>query len=389
MNSISNTLLINFAYNKFYDFLVKYPSPMNINYLWNFGIMSGVYLVIQIITGLFLTMFYTPHVDFAFDSVEYIMRDISYGWLIRYLHSNGASFFFLIVYMHLLRGLYYGSYSQARILVWISGIIIYILMIGTAFLGYVLPWGQMSFWAVTVITNIVTVLPIIGNHLVVWIWGGYSINNATLNRFFSLHYLLPFILTIIALYHIYVLHKPGSSNPLGIRTHTSDKIPFYPFFIIKDLFSVAFVIIIYSIFVFFFPEALSHSDNYIKANPLVTPPHIVPEWYFLPLYGILRSILDKTYGILITFASIVCLLIIPFVEKPMIKGRVFKPLHRITFWIFTFNFIYLGFIGSQESTDTYIALGLICAHIHLLYFFLVLPLISFFEQAYTYAESIL
>lgn len=289
----------------------------------------------------------------------------------------------------MLRGLYYGSYSQARILVWFSGIIIYILMIGTAFLGYVLPWGQMSFWAVTVITNIVTVLPIIGKHLVVWIWGGYSINNATLNRFFSLHYLLPFIIAVIAVYHIYILHKPGSTNPLGIRTQKMDKIPFYPFFIVKDIFSLALFLIPYCIFVFFFPEELGHSDNYIKANPLVTPPHIVPEWYFLPLYGILRSILDKTYGIIVTFMSIACLFIIPFIEKASIRTKIYRPIHRILFWIFAVNFIYLGFLGSQEATDTYITQGLFCAHIHLIYFFFFLPFLSFFERAYIYVESII
>lgn len=389
MKGINNVLLVNFIYHKFYSYLVKYPTPMNISYLWNFGAMSGLYLIIQIITGLFLTMFYTPHIDDAFNSVEHIMRDISYGWLIRYLHSNGASFFFLVVYVHILRGLYYGSYTQARILVWISGIIIYILMMGAAFLGYVLPWGQMSFWAATVITNFVTVFPMIGKHLLVWIWGGFSINNATLNRFYSLHYLLPFIIAILAAYHIYMLHKPGSTNPLGVKTQTLDKIPFYPYFIVKDIFGFMIILIPYTTFVFFYPELLSHSDNYVKANPLVTPPHIVPEWYFLPLYGILRSILDKTYGIVIMFVSILALMIIPFIEKPCIKGRTFKPMNRIFFWIFTFNFLFLGFLGSQSPEYPFIELGLICAHIHLLYFFFFLPLTTFFERAYLYADVII
>ena len=223
MYKISNVLFLNFVYSKFYSYLVKYPSPMNLNYMWNFGSIAGLFLIIQIVTGLFLTMFYTPHIDYAFNSVEHIMRDISYGWLIRYLHSNGASFFFLIVYAHILKGLYYGSYTQSRILVWFTGIIIYILMMGAAFLGYVLPWGQMSFWAATVITNFVTVIPLVGKHIVYWVWGGFAINNATLNRFFSLHYLLPFVIAVLSAYHLYILHKPTASNPLGVKTEKIDK----------------------------------------------------------------------------------------------------------------------------------------------------------------------
>lgn len=382
MYKTSNLLFLNFVYSKFYSYLVKYPSPMNLNYLWNFGSMAGIFLVIQIVTGLFLTMFYTPHIDYAFNSVEHIMRDISYGWLIRYLHSNGASFFFFIVYVHILKGMYYGSYSNSRLLVWFTGIIIYILMMGAAFLGYVLPWGQMSFWAATVITNFVTVIPLVGKHIVYWVWGGFAINNATLNRFFSLHYLLPFVIAVLSAYHLYMLHKPGSSNPLGFRTHRLDKIPFYPYFIVKDIFGIILIFIPYSLFVFFYPELLSHSDNYIKANPLVTPPHIVPEWYFLPLYGILRSILDKTYGIIIMFVSLLCLLFLPYLEKSFIRGKMFKPFNRILFWMFTFNFIFLGFLGSQTPTYPYIELGLICAHLHLLYFFFAIPMSVLFERGF-------
>jgi ubiquinol-cytochrome c reductase cytochrome b subunit len=382
MYKISNLLFLNIGYSKFYSFLVRYPSPMNISYLWNFGAMSGLFLVIQIVTGLFLTMFYTPHIDYAFNSVEHIMRDISYGWLVRYLHSNGASFFFLVVYIHMLRGLYYGSYSQARILVWTSGVIIYILMMGAAFLGYVLPWGQMSFWAATVITNFVTVIPVLGKYIVYWVWGGFAINNSTLNRFYSLHYLLPFVIAVISLYHIYVLHKPHSGNPLGVYTQKTDMIPFYPYFIVKDLFSFSIVLFFLSGFVFFFPELLSHSDNYIKANPLVTPPHIVPEWYFLPLYGILRSILDKTYGIVVMFGSLVCLFLLPFLEKSYIRGKMFKPVNRIMFWMFAFNFMFLGFLGSQSPTYPFIELGLICAHFHLLYIFFFIPMSILFERGF-------
>jgi ubiquinol-cytochrome c reductase cytochrome b subunit len=379
---MSNVLFLNFVYSKFYSYLVKYPSPMNLNYMWNFGSIAGLFLIIQIVTGLFLTMFYTPHIDYAFNSVEHIMRDISYGWLIRYLHSNGASFFFLIVYAHILKGLYYGSYTQSRILVWFTGIIIYILMMGAAFLGYVLPWGQMSFWAATVITNFVTVIPLVGKHIVYWVWGGFAINNATLNRFFSLHYLLPFVIAVLSAYHLYILHKPTASNPLGVKTDKIDKIAFYPYFIVKDLFGYVLIFIPFCVFVFFYPEILSHSDNYIKANPLVTPPHIVPEWYFLPLYGILRSILDKTYGIIIMFISLFCLFFLPFLEKSFIKSKMFKPFNRIFFWFFTFNFIFLGFLGSQTPDYPFIELGLICAHLHLLYFFFFIPMSVLFERGF-------
>lgn len=382
MYKMSNVLFLNFVYSKFYSYLVKYPSPMNLNYMWNFGSIAGLFLIIQIVTGLFLTMFYTPHIDYAFNSVEHIMRDISYGWLIRYLHSNGASFFFLIVYAHILKGLYYGSYTQSRILVWFTGIIIYILMMGAAFLGYVLPWGQMSFWAATVITNFVTVIPLVGKQIVYWVWGGYAINNATLNRFFSLHYLLPFVIAVLSAYHLYILHKPTASNPLGVKTDKIDKIPFYPYFIVKDLFGYVLIFIPFSAFVFFYPEMLSHSDNYIKANPLVTPPHIVPEWYFLPLYGILRSILDKTYGIIIMFISLFCLFFLPFLEKSFIRSKMFKPFNRIFFWLFTFNFIFLGFLGSQTPDYPFIELGLICAHLHLLYFFFFIPMSVLFEKGF-------
>jgi ubiquinol-cytochrome c reductase cytochrome b subunit len=346
--------------------------------------MSAIFLVIQIISGLFLTFFFTPHVELAFFSVEHIMRDVNYGWLIRYVHANGASFFFFLVYIHILKGIYYGSYYFPRTLVWFTGCIIYILMMGTAFLGYVLPWGQMSYWAATVITNFVTVIPVVGKDIVYWIWGGYSINNATLNRFFSLHYLLPFVIALLSVYHIYQLHKSGSSNELGIRSHYLNKISFYPYFLVKDFFGLFIILFLFSIFVFFFPEAFNHSDNYIKANPLVTPAHIVPEWYFLPLYGILRSILNKTYGIIIMFVSLLVLFTLPFIDKSLIKNKTFKPFNRSLFWFFSFNFLFLGYLGSQSPVFPYIELGVICSHFHLLYFFLLIPLSVFFEFSFFY-----
>jgi quinol-cytochrome oxidoreductase complex cytochrome b subunit len=382
MKYLNNILFVNFVSKALYSYLIKYPTPMNINYLWNFGFMSAIFLVIQIISGLFLTFFFTPHVDLAFFSVEHIMRDVNYGWLIRYIHANGASFFFFLVYVHILKGIYYGSYYFPRTLVWFTGCIIYILMMGTAFLGYVLPWGQMSYWAATVITNFVTVIPVVGKDIVYWIWGGYSINNATLNRFFSLHYLLPFVIAVLSAYHIYQLHKSGSSNELGIRSHYLNKISFYPYFLVKDFFGLFVVLFFFSIFVFFFPEAFNHSDNYIKANPLVTPAHIVPEWYFLPLYGILRSILNKTYGIIIMFVSLLVLFLLPFIDKSLIKNKTFKPFNRTLFWFFAFNFLFLGYLGSQSPVYPYIELGLICSHFHLLYFFLLIPLSVFFEASF-------
>jgi len=341
--------------------------------------MAGIFLVIQIISGFFLTLFYVPHIDCAFVSIEHIMRDVNYGWFIRYIHSNGASFFFFVIYIHILKGLYYGSYQYPRQLVWFSGVIIYILMMGTAFLGYVLPWGQMSYWAATVITNMLTVIPFVGKEIVYWVWGGYAINNATLARFFSLHYLLPFIIALIAIYHLFQLHKMGSGNELGTKTNYLNKISFLPYFLIKDIFGICILLIAYFIFLFFLPEVLGHSDNYIMANPLVTPSHIVPEWYFLPFYGILRSILDKTSGIVIMFVSMIVLFFLPMLDKTLIRSKSFKVIHRFLFWFFVLNFIFLGYLGSQAPISPYIELGVISSHIHLLYFVLFLPIISLFD----------
>jgi quinol-cytochrome oxidoreductase complex cytochrome b subunit len=381
-NKLSNILFADFAVRKFYSYLIYYPSPMNLNYFWNFGFMSGIFLIIQFVSGIFLSMFYTPEVDHAFASVQHIMRDINYGWLIRYMHSNGASFFFIMIYIHILKGIYYGSYQKPRMLVWFTGVIIYILMMGTAFLGYVLPWGQMSYWAATVITNFLTVIPYFGKDIVYWVWGGYSINNSTLNRFFSLHYLLPFIIAVLSLYHIFQLHKAGSSNPLGIRSSKLDKVNFYPFFLVKDLFGIFISLVFYAIFVFFFPESLGHSDNYINANPLVTPAHIVPEWYFLPMYGILRSISSKTYGIILMFLSLIILFFLPFLDREIIKNKNYKPFNRIIFWVFVFNFLFLGYLGGQLPVTPYIELGLICSHIHLLYFLFFLATSSINSNLY-------
>lgn len=378
-NKFNNYLFLDFIGEKMYSYLVKYPTPINLNYLWNFGPLAGLFLVVQILSGFFLTMFYVPHIDYAFNSIEHIMRDVNNGWLVRYIHSNGASFFFAVIYIHILKGLYYGSYQYPRHLVWFSGVLIYILMMGTAFLGYVLPRGQMSYWAATVITNMLTVIPVVGKEIVYWVWGGYAINNATLARIFSLHYLLPFVIALIAVYHLVQLHKMGSGNELGVKSLVWNKIAFLPYFLIKDIFGISLLFIIYLSFLFFLPEELGHSDNYIMANPLVTPSHIVPEWYFSPFYGILRSILDKTYGIIIMFVSMVVLFLLPLLDKDLIRTKSFKVINRIFFWIFVMNFIFLGYLGSQAPVSPYIELGVISAHFHLLYFFLFLPVCTLFD----------
>lgn len=327
---------ISLLYSFFSKALVEYPTPNNLSYMWNFGSLAGIMLAVQIVSGLFLSMHYTGHVDFAFYSVDHIMKDVPAGWFIRYMHSNGASMFFLVVYLHIFRGLYYGSYKSPRSFAWIIGVIIFILMMGTAFLGYVLPWGQMSFWAATVITNFVTVIPFAGKDIVEWLWGGFSIDNATLNRFYSLHYLLPFVILALVIIHLIYLHLHGSSNPLGLISFRNEKSPFYPYYYTKDLFGFIYFLLIFCFFLFFFPDVLGHSDNYVEANPIVTPSHIVPEWYFLPFYAILRSIPNKTLGIIAMFLSLVVLMLLPYLDRSFIKGGSFRPLHKKVFWVFYF-----------------------------------------------------
>ena len=297
------------------SFLIDYPAPPNISYLWNFGVLAAFCLGIQIVTGIFLAMFYVPSVESAFSSVQYIMRDVNYGWLIRYIHANGASFFFICVYVHIFRSLYYNSYITPRELLWNLGVVILIVMILTAFLGYVLPWGQMSFWAATVITSLFSAIPIVGEYVVIWLWGGFSVDNATLNRFFSLHYLLPFVIALLSLVHVAVLHESGSSNPLNIALSVSNKIPFHPYFVFKDLLGVLFFLIVFCYFVFFKPDSIIDPINNVPANPLVTPTHIVPEWYFLPFYAILRSIPNKLGGVITLALALIVLFFITLYYK--------------------------------------------------------------------------
>ena len=373
------------------NYVVEYPAPSNINYLWSFGSLAGLCLVIQIMTGIGLAMHYTPHVNYAFLSVEHIMRDVNYGWLMRYIHANGASMFFIVVYIHIFRGLYFCSYNRPREIVWMSGVNIMLLMMATAFMGYVLPWGQMSFWGATVITNLFSAIPVIGGDLVKWLWGGFSVDNATLNRFFSLHYLLPFIIAAVATVHLVVLHEHGSNNPLGINS-TIDKISFYPYFHVKDLLGFIVFFIFFAYFVYYDPNVLGHPDNYIPANPMVTPPHIVPEWYFLPFYAILRSIPDKLGGVIAMFASIVCLLVLPLISRlgfaPFnIRSSAFKPFYKFLFWFIFIDSLILGWIGSQSVEPPYILIGQIATIFYFLYFLAILPGLALLENWVIYHNS--
>ena len=385
--------------------LVDYPTPKNLSYWWNFGSLAGITLVIMIATGVFLAMHYTPHVDYAFDSVERIMRDVNYGWLIRYLHMNGASMFFLVVYIHMFRGLYYGSYKAPREILWIIGVLILFAMMATAFVGYVLPWGQMSFWAATVITNLFSAIPLIGESIVTWLWGGFSVDNPTLNRFFALHYLLPFVIFGLVFVHLWALHAHKSNNPLGIDTKgPQDTIPFHPYYTIKDAFGLGAFMIFYLGFVFFAPDFFGEAINYEPANPLVTPPHIVPEWYFLPYYAILRSIdfdiwfvSAKLIGVIAMFASIAVLFFLPWLDRSPVRSARFRPIYKQFFWIFFLVCILLGVVGKNPPNDPvfggvewfqYIHLGKITTAYYFLHFLVIVPLIGWLERPRPRPDSI-
>jgi len=361
--------------------LVDHPTPRNLNYWWNFGSLAGITLVIMIVSGLLLSMHYVAHVDLAFDSVEHIMRDVNYGWLLRYIHSVGASMFFLIVYIHISRGLYYGSYKSPREVLWWLGIIIFFLMIITAFLGYTLPWGQMSFWGATVITNLFSAIPLIGDNIVTWLWGGFSIDNPTLNRFYSLHFLIPFIIVGVVFLHIVALHKFGSNNPTGIDlTLKQEKIPFHPYYTAKDFFGYGVFFIIFGIFVFFLPNLLGHPENYIPADPFVTPEHIIPEWYFLPFYAILRAIPFKLLGVLAMLGSILILFVLPWLDTCKVRSCRFRPIYKQFYWIFIFNFIVLGWVGSKVPEGHYLIISRICTAYYFTHFLIILPILGMFEK---------
>ncbi|MFN0264466.1 cytochrome bc complex cytochrome b subunit [Tepidamorphus sp. 3E244] len=360
--------------------LTDFPTPKNLNYFWTFGGIAAICLVIQLISGIVLAMHYTPHVDMAFESVEHIMRDVNYGWFIRYLHANGASFFFIAVYIHIFRGLYYGSYKAPREVLWMLGVLILLAMMATAFMGYVLPWGQMSFWGATVITNLFSAIPIVGGAIVEWLWGGFAVGNPTLNRFFSLHYLLPFVIFGLVILHVWALHIPGNNNPTGVDVKSArDTVPFHPYYTVKDLFAIIVFMIFFMGFVFYAPNMLGHPDNYIPANPLVTPAHIVPEWYFLPFYAILRAVPDKLGGVLAMFAAIAVLFILPWLDTSRVRSATFRPLYRQFFWILLIVCIGLGYLGGKPAEGIYVVLSRILTIYYFVHFLVILPLLGFIE----------
>jgi len=383
--------------------LVDYPTPKNLNYWWNFGSLAGIVLVIMIATGVFLAMQYTPHVDHAFESVERIMRDVNYGWLMRYLHMNGASMFFIVVFIHMFRGLYYGSYKSPREVLWILGVFILLAMMATAFMGYVLPWGQMSFWGATVITNLFSAIPFVGESIVTWLWGGFSVDNATLNRFFALHYLLPFIIFALVFLHLVALHTSKSNNPLGIDVKSpQDTIPFTPYYTVKDMFGLGVFMIVYLGFVFFSPNFFGEPDNYIKANPMVTPAHIVPEWYFLPFYAILRAItfdigipftgiviLDaKLLGVIAMFGSIIVLLFLPWLDRSPVRSARFRPVYKQFFWIFLIDCLILGYVGANPPEGYFVILGQLATAYYFAHFLIIMPLLGWLERPRALPSSI-
>tara|TARA_B100000900_G_scaffold161522_2_gene137127 strand:+ start:1601 stop:2860 length:1260 start_codon:yes stop_codon:yes gene_type:complete len=362
--------------------LTDYPTPKNLNYWWTFGGILTFCLITQIVTGLTLAMHYIAHADMAFESVEHIMRDVNYGWLIRYIHSNGASMFFLAVYIHIFRSLFYGSYKAPREIIWILGIIIYLLMMAAAFMGYVLPWGQMSFWGATVITNLFSAIPFVGEGIVTWLWGGYSVDNPTLTRFFTLHYLIPFLILGLVVLHIWALHVPGNNNPVGIdiKKPSKDTVPFHPYIVIKDTFALLMFMIIFAFFVFYSPNILGHADNYIEANPMVTPAHIVPEWYLLPFYAILRSVPDKLLGVIAMLSAILILAALPWLDTSKIRSAVFRPLYRQFFWILVLDVLILGYVGAMPAEGLYLLVARIATAYYFAHFLIILPLLGFKEK---------
>jgi ubiquinol-cytochrome c reductase cytochrome b subunit len=360
---------------------LDFPTPRNLNYWWTFGGILTLMLTVQIVTGIVLVMHYTPHTSMAFASVEHIMRDVNYGWLLRYLHGNGASFFFIAVYIHMFRGMYYGSYKAPREVLWMIGVLIYLVMMATGFMGYVLPWGQMSFWGAKVITNLFSALPFVGEPLVTWLWGGYSVDNPTLMRFFSLHYLLPFVLAGLVFLHLWALHVPGNGNPAGIEVKSGqDTVSFHPYYTMKDGFALVVFMLVYAAFVFYAPNYLGHPINYEEANPLLTPEHIVPEWYYLPFYAILRGIPHKLGGVIALFGSLLVLFFLPWLDSSRVRSGTFRPLFKPFFWIFVAVCVGLGYLGAKPAEGGYVIAARILTIWYFLHFFVILPLLSRFER---------
>ena len=358
----------------------NYPTPKNLNYWWNFGSLAGIVLGILLVSGIVLAMHYTAHVDYAFNSVERIMRDVNYGWMIRYIHMNGASFFFIAVYIHMFRGMYYGSYKYPRELLWIIGVLSLLAMMATAFMGYVLPWGQMSFWAATVITNLFSAIPLIGDQITPWLWGGFAVGNPTLNRFYSLHYLLPFVLVGVVFLHLWDLHRFVSNNPTGIDIKSKgDTVKFFPYMIVKDTLAVCVFGVVISAVIFFGPNLMAEVDNYIPANPLATPSHIVANWYLAPFYAILRAIPDKLGGVLLMFAAIVILFVLPWLDTSKTRSCNFRPIYKWFMMLFFVNFFVLSYVGLKPAEGIY----LLSARIGLVYYFgfflVITPFIHKFE----------
>ena len=363
-----------------HDSFVDFPTPKNLNYWWTFGGILTVCLVTQIITGIILAMHYVPHVDFAFDSVQRIERDVSYGWLIQNIHAVGASMFFIAVYIHMFRGLYYGSYKAPREVIWILGCVIFLLMIGTAFMGYVLPWGQMSYHGAAVITSLIGAVPGIGESIKIWLQGAPSIGNATLNRFFALHYLLPFVIFGVVVLHVWALHVPGNNNPTGVSIKTkADTVPFHPYYTVKDGFAIVVFLIMFALFVFYMPDALGHADNFIRANELQTPTHIVPEWYLLPFYAILRAVPDKLGGAIAMFAAIGVLFALPWLDTSKVRSLRYRPIARQFFLIFVVVCLFLGWLGQKPAEGSYIWMARGAMVYYFAYFFLILPLLGVIE----------
>jgi ubiquinol-cytochrome c reductase cytochrome b subunit len=373
-----------------------YPVPRNLNYFWNFGVLAGLALVIQIVTGIILAMHYNGSAAGAFASVEHIMRDVNSGWLLRYAHMNGASFFFIVVYIHIFRGLYYGSYKAPREMVWLLGVVIFLLMMATAFMGYVLPWGQMSFWGATVITNFFSAIPLVGDTIRSWLIGGFAVDNAALNRFYSLHFLLPFVIAGVIVLHIWALHIPGSNNPTGVDVKgAQDTVPFHPYYTAKDGFGVGVGLILLSLLVFFYPNILGHPDNYIPANPLSTPAHIVPEWYFWPFYAILRAftvnflwVPAKLWGVTAMFASIALLFFLPWLDKSPVRSANYRPVHRIFFWLLVLDVVVLGVCGMKPAEEPWVRISQFASAWYFAHFLIILPLVSIFERTLPLPNSI-
>ncbi|MFL5296581.1 MAG: cytochrome bc complex cytochrome b subunit [Phenylobacterium sp.] len=388
------------------DTIVTFPTPKNLNYWWTFGGVLAVMLGVQIVTGIILAMHYIPNVEMAFNSVERIRRDVNYGWLIQFMHANGASMFFIAVYIHMFRNLYYGSYKAPREVLWILGCVIYLLMMATAFMGYVLPWGQMSFHGAVVITNLFGAIPIIGEPIRTWLWGAFAVDNPTLNRFFSLHYLLPFMIAGVVGLHIWALHVPGNNNPVGVNVKSpQDTVPFHPYYTVKDGFAISVFLLMYAVFVFYIPDALGHADNYIQANPLVTPQHIVPEWYFLPFYAILRALPNKLMGVIAMFGAIATLFVLPWIDTSKVRSMRYRPTARIYFFIFILACLALGYCGAHAPDDpviprvsgpqlldadlnSFVWLSRVSALYYFVYFWIITPVLGLTETPLAVPESI-